>query len=428
MADQLTINAFLIIAVFYIIMMAVSIPANLLIIIATITDKKLRSPTNMLVCNLSVASLIIATLRIPVKLYELLNPDASFLFPNSTAMCQFQQILPASCVLCISITLTTICVDRFMAIMYPMKQHLKMTLIRLYIFLPCSWIVAFACFIAYASYATLFPYKGNIYCVPVYPKGQNDIIIHETTANETYPRTIEATKIAIWSLFIPFAFLIPSIIMSTLYIRLVLHLWSGKGPSDETHTIALRDQIKRLKQKRRVIKILIACCTVFIATNLPYYIIIMLLDMGFITVANTSIVVNTLIMVNLSAIAYNPIIYGYFNKSFRYRVDAMIRNMVGLTPRRRRTFTVSSNTATSQAPNNSQRYSPRQPGKTNPKETYLKTTPREPAKSCIRENTKPKVTESVKNTERASIETTLTESVYSYSIESFRHSKYSSDV
>ncbi|EDV22162.1 putative G-protein coupled receptor 83 [Trichoplax sp. H2] len=320
-------SAFVVIGAFYIIIMAVSIPANILILLAMGLNKKLQTPINILVGNLSVAGLAIAILRMPFKIYELFNPDASFILPTSFAMCRFQQILPAASVLCISITLTTICVDRYLAIMYPMKQYLKMTLTRVYIFLPISWGVSFACFGPYASIMTLQTINDRVYCFPIYPKSPADINI--TNSDGDFVRLITASNIVLWGLFIPIAFLIPSIIMATLYFIIVRHLWYGEAPGDKVKTVIVKERAIRQKQKQRVVKLLIICCLIFILTNLPYYAVFMLLDFGFLQIprSDTTIVTNSLIIINLSAVAYNPIIYGYFNRSIKKAVDNLLRRI-----------------------------------------------------------------------------------------------------
>lgn len=324
-------SAYVVIGAFYIIIMIISIPANFLILTAMAINKKLQTPTNLLVSNLSVAGLAIGLIRMPFKIYELFNPSSPLVMPDSVEMCRFQQILPAASVLCISITLTTICVDRFLAIMYPMKQHLKMTRLKVYVFLPLSWGISFACFSGYASAVTIYKQNGVSICVPIYPPSPGDVNI---TNSDGTIRTIMAAKIVLWGLFIPIAFLIPSIIMTALYAIIVRHLWLVEGPGDEVKTIEMKEKARRRLQKLRVIKLLIVCCLIFILTNFPYYIIFMLIDFRFLVLprADATIVTNSLIIINLSAVAYNPIIYGYFNRSIKAAVNNILLRLQGKSP------------------------------------------------------------------------------------------------
>ncbi|RDD38008.1 Substance-K receptor [Trichoplax sp. H2] len=319
-------NFYIGLAIIYIIVIVVSVPGNILILASVISDKRLRTPTNALVCNLSIAGLIIAILRLPIKIYELFHPFDGFPFPNSVDMCRFQQILPTACVLCISITLTTICIDRYVAIVHPMQRQLKMTRKKVFIFIPTSWIVSFCCFIVYASYMVLYDFGGKKYCIPYYPEHNgSDIILTNASG---YPiGVLEATRISLWATFIPAVFLIPSIIMITFYSITARNLWSEHGPSDSVKTITLKHHDRRRDQKKKAIKILITCCVVFVITNFPYYTIFMLLDLQLITLPRRSIITNTLILINYSAIAYNPIIYGYFNIGVRSRARKVLRYM-----------------------------------------------------------------------------------------------------
>lgn len=337
-----------IIGVFNIIVMVLSIPSNALILLTMVINKHLRTPTNLLVGNLAIAGLAIAILRMPIKTYELFHTETGFPFPGSIGMCRFQQILPASSVFCISITLTTICVDRYIAIMHPMKQHLKLSLRKVYIFIPCSWLVSFACFVTYGSYMIVVQYGPTVYCTPSYPYSPADIIVRNSTG--FIIRRYQATKLALWACLITFGFLIPSVIMTILYSITAKFLWSRTGPGDKTSTLRLDEPRRRLRQKRKVVGILIACCIFFLGTNIPYYILFMLLDLRLVQIPNVQLVANALILVNLSSIAYNPIIYGFLNPSIRLGIYNLFRRMVGLDIQRLRTTT-----ATSVAPPSSYR-------------------------------------------------------------------------
>ncbi|RDD37927.1 Substance-K receptor [Trichoplax sp. H2] len=329
-----------VIGIFNIIVIVVSIPSNALILLTMTLNKKLRSPTNLLVGNLSIASLAIAIFRMPVKTYELFHPKQGFPFGNSIGMCRFQQILPSASVFCISLTLTTICVDRYIAIMHPMKQHLKLSLRKVYIFIPCSWIVSFACFGVYASYMATIEVGPAVYCLPIYPPGPADIFVRNATGYVM--ATYRGTKVSLWACFIIFAFLIPSAVMTVLYSITARFLWSRTGPGDKITTVRVSETRRRLQQKRRVVGILIACCVIFIGVNLPYYFLFMLLDLGQIVIPNVGFVVNLLILINLSCIVYNPVIYGFFNPSIRISIANLLRRVVGIEPQRMRATTATS--------------------------------------------------------------------------------------
>ncbi|RDD46319.1 Substance-K receptor [Trichoplax sp. H2] len=341
--EQAMRTAFIVITVVYILVMIVAIPGNFLILWITLANKKMRTPTNLLVCNLALAGLLLACIRMPIKTYELIYPTQTlFFYPFSTSVCKMAQIVPASCITSISITLTTICIDRFISVIYPTKRHLRMTLVKVYIFLPASWLLSFLFWTPYGVFVDILHLNGGFKrCVPTWPQNpQLDINITDSHNQSVY--YLQFSKMIIWLLFIIFVFLLPAIIMTTLYAIIVRKLWQT-GPGDK-HTVppvgtrpttgGRRDTLTKenhgLKAKRRVVKIFITCLVLFIVTNLPYYLIFVLVDFQLIVIRDFYLiytVINVLIILNYTCIAYNAIIYGYFNKTFKNNAPKWIRRI-----------------------------------------------------------------------------------------------------
>ena len=336
-------TVFIVITVIYILVMIIAIPGNLLILWITLVNKKMRTPINLLVCNLAVAGLLMACIRMPIKTYELIYPIRTlFSYPFSVSVCKMAQIVPASCIMSISITLTTICIDRFISIVYPVRRSLRMNLRKVYIFLPCCWLVSFLFWTPYVVFMNIYKFNGRFErCVPIYPKNRYlDINIKNSHHQSIY--YLQFSKLIVWVLFIILVFLLPAIIMTTLYAIIVKKLWQ-KGPGNEYNIQAssvngrsksggrcdtFSKDSHRLRTMRRVIKIFITCLVLFIVTNLPYYTIFVLIDFKLAPIHDfylTYSVINVLIILNYTCIAYNAIIYGYFNKTYRTNAPPWLR-------------------------------------------------------------------------------------------------------
>ncbi|RDD37924.1 Pyroglutamylated RFamide peptide receptor [Trichoplax sp. H2] len=306
-------------SVVYIGLMVVSIPGNSLILWITSHHRHLQASTNLLVCNLALASILVGILRLPFIIFELLNPDISYPFTQS--MCQFQALISTASIMCISITLTTICIDRYIVIVHPLKFGWKLSKKKTYIAIAMSWIISLIFFAPYTSFNILYQPNITIYCLPFWPETPYDINFTRILSNghENFIR-LELSKFFVWLLFNLLVFLVPSIIMLTLYLKTILKLWYNTSPSDLRHSDRrYLDEIHRLKQKQHAVKIVITCCVAFIILNSPYYIVTMLLDFQllYISRVSQSILFDVLKTINYLSIAYNPIIYGYFNPSFR---------------------------------------------------------------------------------------------------------------
>ncbi|RDD42845.1 Substance-K receptor [Trichoplax sp. H2] len=309
--ESTAIAARTIIAILYIGMMAISIPFNLLFIMIVMIKKSYRTPVNVLVSNLSLAGLIIAAFLMPFKIYELFNPKSGFAFPKSVDMCRFRSITPVASIFCIALTLVTICADRCLVIVYPMKPYLKMTCKKAYLFIPISWLISFVVYIQYARYTILYNANGVISCLPFYPENNTtDITIRNATG---YPiRQIELTRITFWTMHISISFIIPIILLVSLYSLVIYRLWISPENSQRP-SFMTKNARERLLRKRKVIKILIACCIVFLVNNVPYFVVFIIVEFRLLAIPNVSLVIQIVTIIYTSAIAYNPILYGYYH-------------------------------------------------------------------------------------------------------------------
>ena len=309
-------------------MLVISIPGNALILWVTFKDTTLRTSVNLLVCNIALASLLIGILRIPFKILSLLHPNIHY--PFSITMCQFQHLLPISGIMVISLSLTTICVNRYLAIVHPLKTYLKLSQIKVLVLVLCYWAVSIGCFIPYASFNTIYSFSHNSsnVCIPYYPETLEDIIVRDNSTGVPKIRTIELSRLINWTFFGLLTFVIPASIMMVLYSITIYTLWFSKVPLDQTTNVNVHLIRNRLRRHRKAIKLLFACFLAFIIFNTPYYTIFLLVDLQQLVLKDKVlqiILVNILIFLNYSSIAYNAVIYGYFNLSIRQSVFAVCK-------------------------------------------------------------------------------------------------------
>ncbi|EDV19937.1 uncharacterized protein TRIADDRAFT_61584 [Trichoplax adhaerens] len=325
--------ALTVMACLYIMIMVIAIPGNSLILWITLANRHLRTPTNLMVCNLAVAGLLLASIQIPFKIFDLLSPIQSrYYYPFSVSVCKMTLMIPGVCVTAISFTLMAICVDRYRAIVTPIKFKLITHPVKVAIFLPLCWLFAFSLLAPYGAFATIHPwFEQRQVCVVNWMTNHHlDIIFVKNRIVYFIP----FSKMILWLLFIILVFLVPTIIMTMLYSIAARVLWreglekmrmmtsmsleSSSISRERCASLSLDEH--RLKARKRTIKILIACFILFIASNLPYYTLLTLFEFKLIQLPNYFVrygLINAFVLLNYTCIAYNAIIYGYFNYNFR---------------------------------------------------------------------------------------------------------------
>ncbi|RDD38357.1 Substance-K receptor [Trichoplax sp. H2] len=334
-------TALTIIAVIYVTLILIGIPGNLLIIWITLANKHLRIPINLLVCNLALAGLLIASLRIPITIFELLFPiQFANHYPFTLSVCRLSEIVPGACVITISLTLMAICIDRYHSIVHPTKYKLRMNPVKAIIFLILCWLFAFSFWIPYAFFIRIGSSTRYRYCYTIWPSSP---LLDVRIPNSAYGNIIiPYSKMIYLPLYFILIFLIPITIMTTLYIITAKKLWHTRpehmlttalnSTKPNATTSKRSDNISqdghRLHARKRIVRIFIACFILFIFSNLPYYMITILIQFGLIPVwsGNSEFVLyRVFILLNYSCVAYNAIIYGYFNYNFRRKAPRWLQ-------------------------------------------------------------------------------------------------------
>ncbi|EUB59014.1 5-hydroxytryptamine receptor 1A [Echinococcus granulosus] len=113
---------------------------NMLVIIAILIVKKLRSPTNLLIVNLAVTDFLVSILVLPFAIaYQILG-----YWPFNQIICDLYSLSDVLlCTLSI-LSLCTISIDRYLAITKPLQYAAKRTPKRMLIMIIISWLLSAA--------------------------------------------------------------------------------------------------------------------------------------------------------------------------------------------------------------------------------------------------------------------------------------------
>jgi len=228
-------------SLFYGIISFVSVIGNSTVIFIVCTSRRMQSVTNYFIANLALADVIIGLFAIPFQFQAALlqrwNHLPDFLCP----FCPFFQNLSVNASI---FTLMAIAVDRYRAIIYPLKSHTSKYRTKVTIIIV--WIVStgLAVPMAFAFRAAEIE-KDWIQCVPI---------------------NIDFTVFMWYKNFLCLVqYFIPCILISGAYTSMAITLWSVKTPGVAQYE---RDQAV-MNNKRKVIKMLMVVVALFTLAWFP---------------------------------------------------------------------------------------------------------------------------------------------------------------
>ncbi|XP_014678140.1 PREDICTED: neuropeptide Y receptor-like [Priapulus caudatus] len=265
---------------------------NAIVCYIVIGYQRMRTTTNYFIVNLAVGDILMALLCIP---FDFVANQLLDYWPFGDALCPVVGYVQAVSVFLSAYTMVAISLDRFHAIVYPLRPRLTGGQAKAII--GIVWLVSLAVPVPIAVTSTVVTYvrrdgaRGD-HCEEDWlpPKAQN-----------AYS----------WSLM-TLQYLAPLLALSVTYSVICYHLW-GKRPPGEAEDS--RDQ-RLERSKRKVIKMMIAVVVMFALLWLPLNTFMVFADMvaGWAYVRHLWFVFHWLAM---SHACVNPFIYSYMNSKFR---------------------------------------------------------------------------------------------------------------
>lgn len=283
----------------------VGICGNSFVVCAVVCNKKMRtSMTNLLITNLAFADLLIMVFGIPETILFML--DQGWLF-NRTA-CKVNRYVMVTSLYGSVLTLIALCVERYVAIIHPIKAHIVCNKRRIVFVLGCIWPCA-----CLAGLPTLLfnevvqgdPTLHVFYCMIIFP---DDHMFYFVIF-----KYIES------ALF----YFLPLVIQVTLYVFVTKHLFVGSERLHRRVTIRLVNgsSLERfseaLQARRGVVKMLISSVVVYFLSYLPHQVLLISNTISPQTFhKNFAFQVFVMIVANVNSAA-NPVLYSIFSQNFR---------------------------------------------------------------------------------------------------------------
>uniref|UniRef100_A0A147BFV4 Putative neuropeptide y receptor n=2 Tax=Ixodes ricinus TaxID=34613 RepID=A0A147BFV4_IXORI len=283
-------------ALMYIMYIAVSVAAiggNGIVCYIVLAYQRMRTVTNMFIMNLAIGDILMASLCIP---FTFVSNLLLGYWPFGGVMCVVVTYAQCVTVFISAYTLIAISVDRYTAIVYPLRP--RMTKLRSKIIIGVVWLVALVTPLPTALVTQLVPHpcaNQTYYCLEQWG-----------TPEQT---TYYSMALMILQYFFPLLALIFT------YTRIAVVVWGKETPGEAQDE---RDQ-RMAASKRKMIKMMIMVVTVFMLCWFPLNAYILLSDLNpdinsYEYIRYIYFVIHWLAMSHAS---YNPFIYCWMNAKFR---------------------------------------------------------------------------------------------------------------
>lgn len=314
---------FIVRAIAMVTIMVTAVFGNLLVIISVYKFHRLRVLTNYFIVSLAFADLLVACMVMPFSAgIEIMNGQWFF----GQLMCD---IFNANDVLFSTASILHLCcisMDRYLAIMYPLKYDSHMTKVRVMVMLVLTWVSSVC-----ISY---IPVHSQLYTTDEHIRN-----LHNET--NTCPFVVN-TQYAVVSSFI--SFWIPGAIMVFLYIKIYLEarrqehaiqstvmlhtnyhsglLANGTRYTDPSEQ---RNERKRIRREHKAAKTLGIIMGAFLACFVPFFTWYVITNICKSACPYPKVLGSILFWIGYFNSCLNPIIYAYFNKDFRNAFIKLLR-------------------------------------------------------------------------------------------------------
>ncbi|KAG8190287.1 hypothetical protein JTE90_025799 [Oedothorax gibbosus] len=295
--------------IMYITVSVAAIGGNGMVCYIVLAYQRMRTVTNFFIINLAVGDILMASLCIPFGFVSNLLLQY---WPFGAVMCVLVSYAQVVSVFISAYTLIAISIDRYIAILYPLRP--RMTKLHAKLIIMIIWIVALLTPLPTAVLSKLD--------VHPYYNGANGTT-RRYICNEAWQTNDQRYYYSMVLMVLQYFF--PLTVLLYTYTRIAVVVWGNKPPGEAED---LRDQ-RLAASKRKMVKMMITVVTVFSLCWLPLNILIVAGDQDERIWQYENIVYIWFVChwLAMSHASYNPIIYCWMNSKFREGFCQIGRNL-----------------------------------------------------------------------------------------------------
>ena len=234
----------------YSLISVVSVSANLLIAIIFYKTKTLRKSINFFIVNMAISDILLPIFLITPYLTSLYTEDPWLISgPVGVVLCKLVMFLPHVSVSVSTESLVLIAMDRFVAVVFPLRSPLISSRLCPFLILV-TWIVAMAVSFPYLLTMKLVEYPVGLVCERKWIEAFGD-----SSSLKLYNVTVFTVS-----------FYVPFVLIAILYIIICLRLKLQKKPGERSINI----EYQRARRERNVLKMSVAIVFGFALCWFPY--------------------------------------------------------------------------------------------------------------------------------------------------------------
>lgn len=193
----------------YLLIVLISFFGNVFVIGICFGKRRMRTTVNIFIGNLAASDLLMTVFNIPFACARLLLDD----WPFGDLLCHVVPFVQATSVYVSTLTMTFIAIDRYQAIIWPIRRRMSTKLGHGTVLL-IIWCLAIFFSTPFALFnrvqAVSLSYKTMIRCKPLYPE-----------PSDLYAKAINAVTFS-------GQFALPLTIMIALYAQIAIRIWARK--------------------------------------------------------------------------------------------------------------------------------------------------------------------------------------------------------
>uniref|UniRef100_A0A8D9FJG2 Tachykinin-like peptides receptor 86C n=3 Tax=Cacopsylla melanoneura TaxID=428564 RepID=A0A8D9FJG2_9HEMI len=283
----------------FLLMLIIAIGGNVIVMWIVLAHRRMRTVTNYFLVNLSVADVMLSVFNCVFNFIYMIHEDWNF----GLTYCAINNHVGIVTVASSVFTLTGISIDRYLAIVRPLKPRMSKRWAQVIILL--IWFTSFLLGGPYLLYSRIvvYRYSGKVQrsCIVIWPDGQatNSKVDH------------------IYNLVLFFlTYIIPMTAMVICYTNMGRELWGSRQIGE----MNVR-QLECIKSKRRVVKMFIIIVTIFAICWLPYHCYFICIHYYPETIRQHRYLMQQMFLffywLAMSNAMVNPLIYYWMNSRFR---------------------------------------------------------------------------------------------------------------